>query len=98
MIAGGWGIEIRTTAPVATVSGRVFTPTGLGLRNAVVSVTDSQGVVRKATTSSFGVYSFDNVPIDGTYIIGVSSKRFRFATRSLEVTGSMNDVDFVGLE
>lgn len=98
MIAGGWGIEIRTTTPRVTVSGRVFTSTGLGLRNAVVSMTDSQGVRRTATTSSFGVYTFDDVPIDGTYIIGVSSKRFRFATRSLEVTGDMNDVDFVGLE
>ena len=98
LIAGGWGIEIRTTAPVATISGRVFTPTGLGLRNAVVSLTDSQGIRRTATTSSFGVYSFDNVAIDGTYIIGVSSKRFRFATRTLDVTGSMANVDFVGLE
>ncbi len=90
------GLQLVTT-PV-TVGGRVSTPTGLGLRNAVVAITDSQGVRRTATTSSFGVYSFDNVQTGGTYIIGVSSKRYRFASRNLLVNDNLTNVDFVGLE
>lgn len=83
--------------PVA-VGGRVTTPTGLGLRNAVVALTDSLGVRRTATTSSFGVYSFGNVRAGETYTIGVSSKRYRFSSRILLVNDNLTNVDFVGLE
>ena len=86
------------TPPTATVSGRVTTPTGLGLRNAIVSITDSAGVRRTATTSSFGVYSFDNVRPGETYVIGVSSKRYRFASTSLLIQDNLANLDFVGLE
>jgi len=85
-------------APTVTVSGRVVTPSALGLRNAVVALTDSQGVRRTATTSSFGVYSFDNVVSGETYTMGVASKRYRFSTRILLVTDNLTNVDFVGLE
>ena len=81
-----------------TISGRVFTPTGLGLRNAIVTLIDAQNNQRRATTSSFGVYSFENVPLGTGYFLTVSSKRFRFAPRSLEVNGTMANVDFFGLE
>ena len=83
---------------MATVSGRVLTPDGRGLRNAIVSLTDAQGVVRRATTSSFGNYSFTMVLVADNYFIGVSSKRYRFASRALNVTGNLTDVDFIGLE
>jgi hypothetical protein len=81
-----------------SITGRVLTPTGIGLRNAVVAITDPQGVRRITTTSSFGVYTFENVGPGETYIIGVSSKRYRFAARILSVNENLSDVDFVGLE
>jgi len=85
-------------ASTATISGRVTTPTGLNLRNAVVVLTNPQGVRLTATTSSFGVFSFANVPTGQSYIIGVSSKRYRFAARSMMINGNLTNVDFVGLE
>jgi hypothetical protein len=84
--------------PPATVSGRVLTSDLRGLRNATVSLTDSQGVRRIATTSSFGVYSFDNVRTGETYIVNVSSKRYRFAPLISQFNGNATNVDFVGLE
>jgi|GEM_PF-7040367 len=39
-----------------SVSGRVTTPSGLGLRNASVSITDSLGVRRTVTTTSFWLF------------------------------------------
>ena len=86
------------TVTFVLVSGKVMTSGGLGLRNAVVSLTDSQGARRTATTSSFGIYSFDNVQTRETYVITVSSKRYRFAPRVLLISGEMTGVDFVGLE
>lgn len=82
----------------ATVSGRVTTPAGLGLRNAIVTLTDSQNVRYTATTSSFGLYSFTGVQLGDTYVIGVSSKRYRFAAQTRLVNDDLSNVDFTGLE
>ena len=82
----------------ATISGRVTTPTGLGLRNAVVSLVDAENNRRTATTSSFGGYTFENVPVAPGYTMTASSKRYRFAPRLLDVSGNANNIDFVGLE
>ena len=91
-------IAVTNGNPVVfTVSGRVTTPTGLSLRNASAVLIDALGTRRTATTSSFGLYSFDNVP-QGQYIITVASKRYRFAARNLSLATSLTDVDFVGLE
>ena len=81
-----------------SVSGRVLTPGGVGLRNAVVVMTDSQGNRRLATTSSFGVYSFENVRTGETYFMNAFSKRFRFAPRTLMVNDIVMNEIFTGLE
>lgn len=94
-VASGWGIEILATA--VTISGRVTTPSGQGLRNASVRLTDSQGVQRFATTSSFGFYTFDGV-LPATYTIGVLSRQYRYASRTVSVTDNLTNVDFIGLE
>jgi hypothetical protein len=96
-------IDALAVAPCVTaagveVSGRVMTPDGRGLRNAAVSITDGQGNVRTATTSTFGYYRFDDVEVGETYIMSVTSRRFRFAPRTVQVLDSLADVDFVGQE
>jgi hypothetical protein len=82
----------------AMVSGRVLTPAGLGLRSALVYLTDAHGVRRVATTSSFGHFSFPNVPTAESYSLSVASKRFRFAPQSILVSGNMSDIVLSGLE
>lgn len=89
---------LTTTAAGVEVTGRVLTPDGRGLRNAEVSITDSQGVKRTVITSSFGYYRFTEVEAGEIYVIGVSSKRYRFASRAVQVADALTDVDFVGLE
>ena len=107
--AGFWGEDgeyeffaiaryIGDSVPVVQVSGRVTTPDGRGLRNAAVSITDSLGVRRTTTTSSFGFYTFDEVRSGDTYMIGVNSRLYRFASRTLVVNDNLTNVDFVGLE
>ena len=58
-----------TLPPLVTVDGRGLTSDSRGLRNATVSMTDSLGAARTATTSSFGFFSFTNVAASGTYTI-----------------------------
>lgn len=84
--------------PVATISGRVTTPTGQNLRNATVTLVDSAGARRTATTSSFGLYTFDSVSTGGSYTITASTKRYRFTPQVRTISGNLSNVDFVGLE
>ncbi len=97
LTSGFWG---GTAAPSSniSVSGRVTTPTGIGLRNAIVTLIDGSGVRRIATTSSFGLYTFDLVATGQNYTLTVASKRYRFAPIFVNVQGSLSNVNFTGLE
>ena len=97
-IAGGWGLELLgSTAAGVSVSGRVLTPDGSGLRNAQVTMINAAGTSRTVTTSSFGFYTFDDVAAGGTFVIGVSSKRYRFESRFVQVGDSIAGLDFVAV-
>lgn len=89
--------KLAPTAASVSVGGRVTTVGGQGIRNIVISLTDSSGAIRIAQTASFGYYSFDSVRVGETYILNVSSKRFAFetATRVLSVQEELTSVDFV---
>lgn len=91
--------EATAAASQISISGRVLTPEGLGLRNARVVITNSQGVVRTATTSSFGTFVAEGIASNETYVMTVSSKRYRFAPKQISV-GAVNvsNLDFIGLE
>ena len=97
-LGGGFWGGGTTPSSNATVSGRALTSDGRGLRNATVSLTDSQGVRRTTTTSSFGFFLFDNVSTGGTYTFRVSSRLFRYMPQTVQVNGNLTLADFVGLE
>lgn len=91
-------VRLGTCAvPNVSISGRVTTPTGLGLRNANVSLIDQSGFRRQATTSSFGNYNFPSVPA-GAFTLSVSSRRYRFAPSQILAYSNVTDANFVGLE
>ena|SRR5438445_1528952 len=99
--SGFWGGGLPLAAAVS-VSGRVLTPDNRGLRNAIVKITnpnDPLFVPRTVTTSSLGNYSFDNIPTGQSYTVRVSSKLFRFASRTASVGfDNLTGLDFVGQE
>lgn len=84
--------------PSVTIAGKVMTPDGRGLRNAVVKLVDSTGLTRIATTSSFGNYEFEGVSPNESYTISTASKRYRFPSMNLQIDGNLTNVDLVGLE
>ncbi len=92
---GMWQIAaLAPTAANVSVSGRVLTANGNGVRNATVVLTDSNGNSRSAITSSFGYYHFDDVEAGQTYAATVRSKRYQFVTRLISVTDTLADLDF----
>jgi hypothetical protein len=87
-------------APVSTgftLAGRVMTPDGGGLRNASVILTKQDGTRMSVPTSSMGYYSFEGLPGE-TYTVGVSSRRYRFSSRNVDLSSSLSNVDFTGIE
>ncbi len=86
-----------TTAATVTVGGRVTTAIGRGIRNVVIRMTDEDGNIRSAVTTSFGYYIFTDVPAGKTYVLTAKGKRFTFnqPTFVLNVDDDMTNVNFV---
>jgi hypothetical protein len=82
-------------ATAAVVSGRVADSFGQGIRNARVTITDANNNVRTTFTTSFGYYRFDNVTPGASYTIAVTSGRYTFAPRVVQVNGDLSDVNFL---
>jgi hypothetical protein len=97
MTSGGT-VTINALAASVSVTGKVVTQTGRGIRNVVITMTDSQGSTRMATTSSFGYYRFDDVRAGETYILTATGKRFLFDQPSqiLNVNHGTTDINFIG--
>jgi hypothetical protein len=81
------------TAASATVSGRVVTRLGRGLKNARVALTDSQGNSQTAMTNSFGYYRFINLAVGETYILEVRSKQYDFTPKTITVNSDVENLN-----
>ncbi|MEP6944915.1 MAG: carboxypeptidase regulatory-like domain-containing protein, partial [Acidobacteriota bacterium] len=90
---GGGG----STAAGVSVTGRVLTAGGNGLTNAYVILSGINGTSRRAMTSAFGYFRFDDVEAGGTYILNVDSKRFSFTPRSISVDDELTNVELVAV-
>jgi hypothetical protein len=77
------------------VSGRVLSSGGAGVRGAMVSIVDIHGIARTALTNGFGYYQFDSVPAGDSYVVRVTAKRFSFSVRTVNLTDTLTDLDFV---
>ena len=98
-VTGGWGLEfVGPTAANASVSGRVTTSDGRGIRNAKVVITgNSLAHPIIATTGSFGYYTFEGLATGETYVITVNSKRYTFSSpsRVISLVDNIADADFI---
>ena len=92
---GIWEATISPTAAGVSVSGRVTSGDGRGLRNASVTITDPHGANRNMITSARGYFQFDDVESGQTYLIAVRSRRFQFEPRLINVTDNLTGIDFV---
>ena len=97
-IAGGWGLEfIRSTAAGASISGRVTTADGAGIRNAKIVITgNSLSEPLIVQTGSFGYFTFEGLQVGETYVVTVNSQRYTFSTpsRVISLVDNVLDADF----
>ena len=95
---GFWTAQILApTAALVNLGGRVLTTDGRGIRNARVGLTMPDGTTRTTVSSTFGYYSFADIPVGETYILTARSKRFTFAnpTQVLMLLEDRGDIDFI---
>ena len=85
------------TAAGVSISGRVLTYDGAGLRNAVVLMTDAGGRVRRALTSAFGYFTFQDVE-PGSYVVGVQARRYAYSSRLINVNDQLTNIDFYPIQ
>ncbi len=90
-------VGLGPVAAEASVSGRVATADGRGIRNARVSMTLPNGEVRTVLSSTFGYYRFDEIEVGQTVIINVNSKQFQFNPQIVSVQDNLDDVNFIAL-
>jgi hypothetical protein len=83
------------TAAAVSVSGRVSTANGRGLRNSEVTLLNSNGTFMTARTTNFGHFLFDGVASGQSVIISVRSKRYTFAPQVISLQDSATDINFV---
>ncbi len=88
---------MRPTAATVSISGRVMTASGRGIMNVRLSLTDSNGQVRTARTTSFGYYRFDDVQAGETYILSAIGKRYTFSqpVQVLNINEETDAVNFI---
>ena len=95
---GFWQPTLSPSAASVSISGRVLTNSGNGIRGVRVSMANMSGVTRTTTTSAFGYFGFDDVEAGQTYLIQVHSKRFQFVqpTQFVSVMETIDDLEFIG--
>lgn len=88
------------TAASASVSGRVLTANGLGISQALVTMTDAQGNQRQAMTNAFGYYRFEGVATGATYVFSAKHKKWitEPITQIQSVHEDRDDLDFIAPE
>lgn len=93
-------ITAPPTAASVSISGRVTTAEGYGIRNAIVYLTQQDGTVASARTGTFGYYRFDDIPAGQTVFVSVASKRYTFnlSTRVVNLNDDVSDFDWVSNE
>ena len=91
-------VEVPLAADVS-ISGRVTTAEGRGIRNAVITLTDLNGNPRNVIAGVNGFYRFDAVETGQTYILSIRSRRFQFdnPTRVISVVDNISGEDFSAL-
>jgi CSLREA domain-containing protein len=94
---GAFEVQLAPTAASVSVSGRVTTASGRGIRNVQITLIDSNGNQQTARSTTFGYYRFDDVTAGETVTLSIKARQFSFSQSTIVRTtnDSVNDADFV---
>jgi hypothetical protein len=83
-----------------SLSGRVVTSGGSGIRGVRLTLMDVNGVERQAYTNTFGYFWFDEVRAGQTYVLSAHGRKTVFQQSSIIIaaTDNIDDLEFVAVE
>lgn len=84
---------VAPSAASATLSGRVMDHNGRAISRATISVMDTTGQVRRATTNTFGYYSIKDLTAGQFYVVSASARGFTFSARTVSLNDSVAGFD-----
>lgn len=80
------------------ITGRVLTPLGMGVRGVRVTVTDTLGNQRSVMTNGFGYFQIAGLEPGQTYTVSATSRRYRFSSQTVSLSGNAVNLDLIGQE
>ncbi len=83
---------LAPTAAGVSVSGRLQTADGRGIRGARVLIADQNGIVGSAITGAFGYFELTDIAAGRSYSLTVVSKQFRFSPQIVNVADAIADL------
>ncbi|MBX3244652.1 MAG: S8 family serine peptidase [Acidobacteria bacterium] len=90
--------QLAPTSAPASVSGRVMSNAGYGVRNVRITITDMvTGQSRATMTNAFGYYSFDSLPTTHLYTVYAKDSRrsqFVVSSHTFNLYDNMTGLDF----
>ncbi|HQZ83569.1 MAG TPA: SdrD B-like domain-containing protein [Pyrinomonadaceae bacterium] len=91
-----FGLVLAPSAAPVSVTGRVSTANGNGIRNVRVTLTEESGAMHYALTSTFGYFTFENIESGQGVVLSVSAKRYTFSqpTRFISLDDNITDADW----
>ncbi|MEP6945568.1 MAG: Calx-beta domain-containing protein [Acidobacteriota bacterium] len=90
---------LAPTAAGVTATGRVTTKSGMGIGNALITLTGPNGESRTTVSNPFGYYEFADISAGESYVISVLSKAHTFAPSSRLITpNDALEVNFESIE
>jgi len=96
---GFWSASFAPTAAGVSISGRIRSASGNGIKGARLTLIQiSTGETVSTISSSFGYYRFDDVVVGRLYLLSADAKQFVFDpnSRIISPLDEVTNEDFVG--
>lgn len=92
--------QLAPTAAFVSIEGRVRMENGVGIRNVIITLTESNGTIRVTSSGTFGSFRFTDITVGQVVVLNVSAKKFEFNQpfMVLNLTEGLLGLEFVALE
>ena len=84
-------VEVFVASNVS-ISGQVVSANGSQIANAIVTISNMNGVIQSVRSNSFGYFTFRNISSGQTYSLNANAKQFVFSPQNINVTGDATGI------
>lgn len=91
---------LAPTVASVSIEGRVRLENGAGVRNVIITLTESDGTIRTTSSGTFGAFRFAGVNVGQVVILNVTAKKYGFdqSFMVLNLIEQVAGLEFIALE